>query len=111
MSITGRGQLALSPRALLLGAIGGSLHITGLDGLPRGAAEAVRERRFNPSVDAFVGARIRLLSQLSLGASARVSLMASRQRYLVGDVPILDLPAWELDVSVSLAVSSDLDRF
>lgn len=105
VALLGRAQFGLGSRASLSGNLGGALHLSALDGLPTGSAAAVHQRRINPSLEGALGVHVRVAGDLALGVAARASLLARRQRYLVGDVVVLELPLLELDVALQLGSS------
>ncbi len=98
-----RARLKINQRTALRASLGGALHLTRVDGAPVNSTVVVHEARVNPAVSGGLGMRVRWPSGLVLGADVEGSLMARRQRYLLGTVPVLALPVLELEVSVSLA--------
>lgn len=95
--ISGGPRWALEPSAWL------GLHFTSLDGAVPGEIEPIAEARTNFSLGAAASAVLRL-GGLELAAIAGIDVALRRQRYLLGGVPLLELPGVEPVFGLQLRV-------
>jgi hypothetical protein len=94
-----RRALELWPR------LGGSLHVTAVEGAVTGQVRRARVERVNPGLD--TGAALELVVRPWLRASlvAGGSYALRRQIYLVAGEPVLSIPRVELEIGAALSVS------
>jgi hypothetical protein len=93
------GRLSFWPR------LGGSLHVTRIDGSIPGQVGRARARRINPALDAGIAIEVALRPWLHAAIGATASYALRRQTYLVGGQSVLSLPRVEGAVGVSLSVA------
>ena len=94
-----RRALELWPR------LGGSLHVTAIDGAVTGQARRARVERVNPGLDAGAALELALRPWLRASLVAGGSYAMRRQIYLVAGEPVLTVPRLELEVGAALSVS------
>jgi hypothetical protein len=99
-----RARLPLGARLGLDGGAGLSVHATSLDGFSPEHRIAVDVSRVNAAIDLDAALGIALGPQSELALDAGAGIAISRQRYLIGGEPVLELPAVELRLGLELRV-------
>ncbi len=98
-------RLPLGRRLHVWPRLGGSLHVTEIDGAIAGRPGRVRAGRVNPAVDAGASLELALRPWLSASIAAAASYGLRRQIYLVGGESVLTVPRVEVEIGVALSVS------
>jgi hypothetical protein len=104
MGVEGQRRFRLSGRIALDALLGGSLHYTYLRGLIDGATREAAAVRWNPSADAGVVLRARLLSGLYANAHIVSSYFPRRQNYVLYGRPIIASPRYAIEAGIGLSV-------
>lgn len=95
ISAGARARLPLSRRVALAPRLGGSAHITEIDGAIRASGARGRADRVNPSIDAGLALDVDVGRSVRLSAEVEGSVALRRQEYRVAGAPVLTLPRLE----------------
>jgi hypothetical protein len=85
-------------------ALGPSLHVTTLDGIARTFVFSVDANRADPSFDAAAALDARVGGHTAVGLFGGADVFLRRQRYLVGDVAVVDLAPVAIDLGLRVKV-------
>lgn len=100
-----RRSVRMSQRIAVHALLGGSLHRTHLRGLIDGATREAEVVRWNPSADAGLVVRARLLSGLYASAHIIGSYFPRRQHYVLYGAPIISSPRYTVEAGMGLGVA------
>jgi hypothetical protein len=92
------GRLALSPW------VGASIHATAIEGALRPSGARAHASRVNPALDLGGAATIAIAGGARLGLEVALGRALRRQRYLVADEPIFELPTTEVEAALLIQV-------
>ncbi len=104
LAVGGRAAVAFGRRLRLVPAAGVSLHIDGVSGSSASAKGSASTRRYNPMLDAGATLELGLGPDLRVALGVEAGVRLRRQRFLVAEEEVFDLPLAEGEMSVSVAV-------
>jgi len=99
-----RARFDLGQRIVLEPHIGGTLHVTTLDGVVAPDLGGIHASRIDGSLDVGAVIAIRLAANLDVGVFASTSYMTRYQTYTVGDRNVLDLSSLTGELGLRLAL-------
>lgn len=103
LSARARVPLLLRPRLALVPFAGASLHATEISGSIPSEQAPASAGHVNPSLDGGALLRWAVSPRLELAATAELSWVLRRQRYLVRGAPVFELPPVEAELGVTVS--------
>jgi hypothetical protein len=98
-----RFRFPLASRVALEPSVGGSAHLTTLDGAIHEPTTPVRQLRWDPSLDASLLLTVSLGRGVDVGLRAAGSYLVRYQRYTINQVPVLELSQVQIAGTLVLA--------